>query len=424
MNMSGLSAVLVAAEVGCCLLFFSTFFQERYPTQKWRKRIGYFAILFLSWIAANVLWKHILIKTIVIMLELILCMKILYVGTWKKIILFLIWYYSIGFAFEALFHYFFNRIGLNSASANPSWKFVAGAGICKLFLLLCLLLLRQKNLNDSKEFALMGREWIYFSFFPFFSLIICIQVLSEEQLKGNTAILISIELLFHNFVFYFLLQNTKKRKEIENKLALIQEQTQHQAREYRYIQESYEQQRKKAAEFRKELHVIKEFLQKEDVCGGLSYLDRCDQNLAYRSNYFNTTNKAINTVLTHQYLEAKKEGIALIYEITRITNLPLAEEKAMVLLSTLLCCGIDFCKTHKFTQFHCKLAEQGPYLVLALKMPCPQGSEEWILENWKKNVWKDAFCQIVRESNGEEQLYVDHPDRTICYTILFRKKEC
>lgn len=356
-------------------------------------------------------------------MELILGMKILYVGTWKKITLFGVWYYSMGFAIESFCYYSLNRIGLRLTYVNPLWKFVICAGICKLSFLLIVLLIRQKNSKRIKETVLVGREWIGFLFFLAFSLIVCIQILSEKQLKLNTACLISMELLFNNFMIYFLLQSTMKRKEMEKKLALIQEQTKHQAKEYRYIQESYGQQRKKAAEYRKELNEIKGFLQKNDVCGGLSYIESCARKLVYNSNYFNTTNTAVNTVLTYQYLEAKKTGITLIYEITRITNLPMSEEKAMVLIGTLLSRGIELCKEHQFTKMHCKLAEQMAYLVLSLKLPCPQKMEKLTLEAWKTQILDAAFCQIVMEEQGEEQLYVDHAAETICYTILFRKKE-
>ncbi|MGN0485001.1 MAG: hypothetical protein ACI4HI_15770 [Lachnospiraceae bacterium] len=419
MSVQGISALLVAAEAGSCLLFFGTFFEERYPKKGWVKPIVFCVMTFLFWMVALFFSDRIVIKACMMIVQILICIRFLYMGKWMKMLLFSMWYYTMGFVVDAACYYLLNGLGMDVTSVHPLWKFVVLGGISKLAFLLVVFLICQKKSASVEATSLTRGEWGGFVFFPVFSLIVCIQILSEKQVKMNTACLISIGLLFGNFMLYFLLRNTIKRNEMEKKLSLIQEQTEHQAREYRYIQESYEQQRKKAAEFRKELSEVKGFLQKKDVSGGLAYIENCDRKLAYHSNFFNTTNEAVNTVLTYQYLEAKKVGITLIYEITRITTLPMSEEKAVVLLSTVLGSGIRFCKKYKSTQVYCKLTQERSYLVISLKLSYPKELPEPNLEQWKEQMLDAASCQIILDACGQESVHVDRKEEWICYTVLF-----
>jgi hypothetical protein len=218
----------------------------------------------------------------------------------------------------------------------------------KVFLFLCILLIRkifwQKNAN-----LLGDRQWLKFLIFPCFTIAIIAAMLwvfgyVETSRQANVLFVIAFGMAGMNIYVFYLMNDVIKREMMLRENEVFQLQVKNQAKLYQSISENFDKQKRKTHEYKNQIICIESLLKNKEYEELQKYVDTLYGHLNKELDAIDTNNVIVNAILNVKYEEAVKKGIVFVFKVNDLSNLNIADEDIVTLLSNLLCNAIEACE--------------------------------------------------------------------------------
>lgn len=214
-------------------------------------------------------------------------------------------------------------------------------GILSQMLLICFIMILRRYIVKNSSKMLTALEWIRFTIFPIYTIIVLIALLTsfeipENNNQKNILICIAFGLLLMNIIVFCLINDILKREvEIaENRLML--ERVKNETSMYRTISENYDKQKKREHEYKNQLAVIAALARDNKVNEINHYLKQYNDEIMLHTDLIDTNNVIVNAILNSKYQEAREKGIVFVIKINDLSNLRIEDEDIVLILSNLL----------------------------------------------------------------------------------------
>ncbi len=237
-------------------------------------------------------------------------------------------------------------VALNSGSGD-TWSKWLLAIFSQLVLFLIIVILK-RVFGKQKDIQLSLSEWIRFLVFPIFSIVILsaifmrFEVIQQEKME-NVYLLVSFGLLFMNILVYTLIHDISKREQQIQQNQLFQERMQNEMNMYHSISEYYDEQRRREHEYKNQLTCISKLAKDRQYEEMSRYLQEINQSFMSQENVIDTNHAIINAILNSKYKEARDKGIYMTFLLDNLSQISIADEDLVVILSNLLNNAIEAC---------------------------------------------------------------------------------
>lgn len=235
--------LLVFIEALCCKIFFATFWEKRYLAKKWIN-IVLFMVLWLGFAGIAFLpGQMYVIKAItsILLISMVSCIQ--YRSKWLQTISWGIIYYGLLICIDRGILIVLEKLPkIDKESVfNDPVKAVIIALLCKMILLILIIVIHKKvKLNDGFNLV-TDREWLRFLFFPV-TTVICMTAFVAEGGIGSQS---TFALVLSNFLLFYIISDVIFREKVMLKMTISQERIKNQIDMYQYMENVYEEQRKK-----------------------------------------------------------------------------------------------------------------------------------------------------------------------------------
>ncbi|MCM1044126.1 MAG: GHKL domain-containing protein [Candidatus Gastranaerophilales bacterium] len=324
------ACMLTLIEALSCKIFCDVFLQKKDDSGKW-KSLLYFGMLLAGFMAIALFSFHSYIwKALATIIVISVVTYLQYKGNWLQIIFLSIGYYGLLVCIDRIMILVF-----------PVTIVVALLSKAVLFLLIILF---SKTLKPKGSLNLItNKEWLHFLFFPMIT-VICMTAFAVEGGSGYALLIVSFALIFSNYlVFYMIRDVVAQEKEIQEML-VSQERIRNQLNMHRQIESVYEEQRKKAHEFKNSMNCLHGLLKTKNYREAEAYIEKINHNWIEEIDYINTNHAVINSVLNQKIKYAKKKGIPILFVVNNLENVRMADTDLVTLLSNLLDNAIEACE--------------------------------------------------------------------------------
>ena len=354
------------------LFFFDTFLDHKW--QGIKKVLSYFVLYILAVgnaIVVEVLSNgHPMWKIVSLVLIIMIYVKICYRSTWMMSGFFS----SLAIVIEVLFGFAISGVLHNSHLPNAIIRFL---GIVSS-VILCggVILLRRKlkvikqHLKTNPE-ALMKYTWIpVISVMPglYFSV-----VFFQREVIGYFYVFVAIGLIIVNVVLLFYLQEAMIKDEKLRLSEMQNESKQNQLQAFHDMQSLYERQGKKLHDYKKQLSTLQELMKSGDIDTAIELTEQLTKSIAVEASEINVGHPVINAVLNQQYRVAKGKNIGMIFSVSELKDVRLADDDIVVLLGNLLENAIHECEKiiaeGKVASISVKFVEASGKIILNVRNP-------------------------------------------------------
>lgn len=259
-----------------------------------------------------------------------------------------------------------------------------GVLLLQNLIVLCLVLAVKRffagERSAGKKSLLTDREWMFFSVFPLFTIIVVLLIYMNfgvEQIPGTHVLLcIACGLVAMNAVVFYLLNGIAKRERQIAENRLFAQRMESQTREYYSMLESYEKQRKRAHEFKNHMSVILA-LAKQGEADGVNtqkelkaYLEKMQEENMERMDSIDTNHTLLNAILNSKYQEAKNKGIAFVIKINDLSGIFISDEDLVVILYNLLNNAFEACEKCEKKVIRMKFVQERGEILLSVMNTC------------------------------------------------------
>ena len=215
------------------------------------------------------------------------------------------------------------------------------------------------------------KRWVYFGFFPLFSIIILmIMGMENRKIDYNIQFLFIIgfcivSILIFYFIVYVLLKDSYVQSvRMENELIRSQMSL------YQSMEQNYRQQQTYMHDYKNQLGCIQGLLENEKPQEAIDYIRDLTGGIWKSTDYVDTNHVIVNVILNQKYQYAQENGITMIISVNDLSGLVMAKEDLVVLLSNLLDNAVEACRKlteNKMIQF--KMVMEKENLILSVKNP-------------------------------------------------------
>lgn len=244
-------------------------------------------------------------------------------------------------------------------------------GILCQMIIFCLILLMRKYFVRNSSVSLTEIEWIRFSVFPLFTIVVILAlilnfgVMKNEQ-QGNVLIYVACGLLIMNVMIFSLINDIMKREQQISEYRLFQQKMRNKTDTYHSISEGYEKQRKKVHEFTNKMACIMALAQEGEYERLQEYLASMKAEMVEQADCIDTNNVLINAILNAKYQEAKQKGITFVFKINDLSGIKLVDEDVVLLLYNLLNNAFEACEKCEEKIVRLKLLQEKELLILSV----------------------------------------------------------
>lgn len=342
------SLALISLEVICCKLFFETFFEA----ERERKKYGYLCLLFLCICLcafSDYLATHMIQKQAFMLLSIIICMYLYFRADIKKILMFSVLCQSLLLAWDyIIFVIYMVLFPNNTLSEKYELEVVLLSLFGKVICLLAVLFIRKK-IWEGREEAILETGWSRFLFFPVFTIIANIAMFStfrtiEDRKQMITLFIVAFGMAVMNIVVFYMLDDITRKEAILRKKNAFEIQGKSQWEMYQSLSENYKKQREKSHEYLNQMTCIRHLLKNEEYKELEQYVEEISGKLDEGHNLINTNHAIINAVINNKYQEAVKKKIVFVFKINDLSNLGIADDDIVIILSNLLNNAIEACE--------------------------------------------------------------------------------
>lgn len=277
---------------------------------------------------------------------------LLYRENIAKLLLWVLLYYGVvgitEFFGTLLFQWMIpNFVALNSTEGD-SWSVWLLAIFCQLVLFLIIVILKE-TFKKQGSIRLTASEWIRFSCFPMFTIIILaaifirFEVIQQEKME-HVYLLVSIGLLLMNILIYTLIHDISKREAQLQADKLFRERVENETKMYHSISENYAQQQRREHEYKNQLMCITALTNDKKYEELIQYLQGLNQSFMSCENVLDTNHVIANAILNSKYKEARDKGILMTVILSDLSQIGIADEDLVTILSNLLNNAIEACE--------------------------------------------------------------------------------
>ncbi|MCM1495096.1 MAG: GHKL domain-containing protein [Bacteroides sp.] len=426
MSVWGYTFFTVICHAVLCIIFIGIF--EKKP-REFKKGYQYF--LFLGLVLVHVcitelLNEQILLRECLTVLVLTGGMLVFFPGRRGRVVMLTLLYQSGSLAID----YVIGSLLTNcipvlllpemTASAAGSGSILICENMRFYLILLLKLYLNKKSESALKQIEQL-RTWGSI-LFPFIILIFCLSGVRYETEKSfwYTA----IALLLMNIVLSEWLNDMRKRQEQHQKEQWFRIQKEHEASLYRTLGESYERQKKREHEYKNQILCITAMVQEEKYSELKAYLTELDKSITSGTDLFDTNHSMVNTVLNLKYQEARKKDILLVVRISDLSELPIADEDVVTLLSNLLDNAFEACEACKEKVVKLKFVKKQDRIILSVRntLAKPPQIRNGIFQSSKEACTEEHgigignICELVEKYGGSYSITYD--DNEFCFAIV------
>ncbi len=194
--------------------------------------------------------------------------------------------------------------------------------------------------TDSKWLALTV-------LFPTVSLVMLSVLCVEYQRDADvgTGVLVFGAILgLANIALIYIINAIEKSTRRERELGLLRQRIELQAKSFVSLEESYRQQRRASHEFQRHINALCGLLERGEIDAALKYAQKLQSDRSIKNAGISSKNPIIDVILNREYAQAKEQGIDMRVRVNDLGDLPLEEDKLVVLLSNLLDNAIEACQ--------------------------------------------------------------------------------
>ena len=355
-----------------CKMFIETFEEKRELPRKCYRYGLIVCMIALDYTASVVLDSNIVLKEIVIIGLGTFFMWMYFQQKCAKIAIFVLLYQGICFVIDYIsiivMSKCFPAITIERLS-EPLVNFMLGA-LSQMLLVCFIMILRRYVVKKSSE-MLTAMEWVRFTVFPLFTIIILVALLTNFEIPENSSqknilICIAVGLLVMNIIVFYLINDILKREEQIRGDRLLLEKVKFETGMYRTISENYDKQRKREHEFKNQLAFIAALARENRVDEISSYLKEYNDKILLNMDLIDTNNVIVNAILNSKYQEAREKGIVFVVKVNDLSGLIIKDEDIVLILSNLLNNAIEANENCEEAVIKLKFVKEGHQIIISV----------------------------------------------------------
>lgn len=424
------SLAIIILEVYCCKFFFETFFDAEEEKQH-----NIYMILLVMW---NFLCAyseyfniHVMQKQVVVIISIAVCMYLHFRASIKKILVFSMLYESLLLLMDYIIYIF--CLSLFPADLFGKDNYILESimliAFGKLLLFLCCVFIRKK-IWEGKTNTLPETEMTSFLFFPAFTIIASVAMYSgfgdvEDEKQIITILIVTFGLVVMNMLIFYMLNNIVKKEIILRQKQLFEVQGKSQMEMYQFLSENYRKQQEKSHEYVNQMVCIRNLLQNGEYEELEQYVEKISGKMEEGHNLINTNHPVINSVLNTKYREAIKREIVCVFKINDLSNLDIAEDDMVIILSNLLNNAIEACEKCKGKKIiKLKIVKEENEVIISVKNTYEQSvifkSNHFVttknLNFMNHGIGIKNVIQAVEKNNGSYN--IDYKNKEFYFAIV------
>lgn len=325
-----------------CIMFIETFERKRTDISNFTRCFSYLVFIFITYFISAIFIDNLYLKAIGIILIGSLFLWICYQQKYVKILVLIILYHGLCFATDyfsvIIVQKCFNGMTLEKIY-TPVVSLLIGV-FSQLIVFLIIMVLKRAFYSRNTE-VLTELEWIRFSIFPIFTLIVVVAILSNFETitnynQKNILISIAFGMLIMNVMSFSLINDILKREMQLREANLFRERVKNETNMYHSISEGYDKQRKREHEFKNQMSAISAMVANRDFDGLIRYFKSYDNEVLHNMDLIDTNHCIVNAILNVKYKEAVEKGILFVFKINDLSGIKIADEDIIIILSNLL----------------------------------------------------------------------------------------
>ncbi|TGY95329.1 GHKL domain-containing protein [Petralouisia muris] len=218
----------------------------------------------------------------------------------------------------------------------------------KAILFFCVLIISKKLGGKSTE-ILADQEYLKFLFFPVFSIVIIVSMLSvfryvETPEQAMLLLISAFGMVGMNIVVFYLIKDIMERETQLYENRIFQIKVKNQVEMYRSISENFDRQKKKTHEYKNQIGCIESLLGNKQYSKLEEYVKGICCRLDRELDAIDTNNVIVNAILNTKYQETEANGIVFVLRVNDLSKLQIDDEDIVTILSNLLNNAIEACK--------------------------------------------------------------------------------
>lgn len=364
------SVMVVGLEVLCFKIYMDAFLELRHSNCYWNIAMIIVLICANSLVAISITdfrWT----KALLIIIIQTAISFLFYSGFLLKKFFLILGSYALNIAIDiSVIILLENTINVEQNTWIQSWSGgLMIAFLSKTIQLLLVIILKSLFLRKNDIELLTKYEWLFFLYFPLFTITICLLYAGKGEEK--TFLFSVFGIAVANFVVYFMIQDIMQRERKLREKQLKEEQIERQLIAFENIKEYNSQQQKIAHEYQNHLNCIQGFLQEGQNEKAKKYVANINRQWFDKLNYITTNNITIDIIVNQKLKETSEQKIVLIMKSGDLSDIWLEDKDIVILLSNLLNNAIESCIKMKENERWIKLRfnMEKDYIELSIKNP-------------------------------------------------------
>lgn len=366
------NVLLIFIEAMCCKSFFETFGEIRH--KGWINLIQVLLLLssmcFYSYSLSEYFVPRQIVAISVFSIFMFWHVKI----SLKKSFVLAILFDALLLAMDYLLYLISRWFSLSSESLGQQYAIglTLASLLSKVILFLVVLIIRKQFGKKSME-MMLDTEWLRFLFFPVFTIAAISAMLSvfgyvETVEQANLLFVIAFGMIGMNIVVFYLINDVVEREACMHENKVFQIQAKNQLEMYRSISENFDNQKRKAHEYKNQILCIESLLNKKQYLKLEEYVKSIYGSLNKEPDAINTNNVIVNAILNTKYQEAEAKDIVFVFRVNDLSELKIKDEDVVTILSNLLNNAIEaceLCEDKKVIKF--KFVKEDDRIIIAVK---------------------------------------------------------
>ena len=229
--------------------------------------------------------------------------------------------------------------------------------ISKLLVLFCSWIVFRARCKSGIQGA-QGKWFLLTILFPVLSIGIIVLNYTNNRNTSDVSggvFWISIVLALANIGIVYLVHSLEKSTMQEHEMALLNQQMDHQAENYKALEKNYSEQRKASHEFERHIHMLTNLLERGQIETAQRYMSNLQKSGVHRDSRVNCKHPVIDVILNEKYRVAQEKSIKMDIEINDLSPVVLQEDLLVVLLANLLDNAIDASANVESKEIFCRI---------------------------------------------------------------------
>ncbi len=244
-------------------------------------------------------------------------------------------------------------------------------GILSQMLIVCFIILLRRFVVKKSSEMLTTIEWMRFTIFPVYTIIVLIALLKNFEIPGNfhqknLLLGIAFGLLIMNIVVFSLINDIVKREVQITDNRLLLERVKSETGMYRTMSENYDKQKKREHEYKNQLALIAALASENRADEIQRYLKKYNDEYMQHVDFIDTNNVIVNAILNSKYQETRKKGIVFVVKVNDLSNLEIKDEDIVLMLLNLLNNAIEASEKSENPLIKMKFVKEEYQIVLSV----------------------------------------------------------